>query len=110
MASPVRLPVFLKRKTTAPRPSAKPTRLPPLPKLPRPLLNKFQPEIFEKGGLWPPFLFAKRITTHNIRHNSARFAQDCYCDTLLLFQFLDETQQQVHMTGPIKNRSKELSQ
>lgn len=56
VASPVRLPVFLKRKTTAPRLSAKLTRLPlPRPKLPRPLLNKFQSEIFEKGGHWPPF-------------------------------------------------------
>ncbi len=57
-----RLPVLLKRKTTAPRPSAKPTRLPlPRPKLPRLLLNKFHSDLFEKKAAFgSPFFICQK--------------------------------------------------
>ncbi|KAB2677387.1 hypothetical protein F9K85_07640 [Brucella tritici] len=64
----------------------------------------------KKAALGRLFLFVKCDRLRNILHNSAYISQDCYCDTLLRFQFLDETRRQVHMTGQIKNRSKELSQ
>ncbi|ERT97169.1 hypothetical protein P041_01960, partial [Brucella sp. 04-5288] len=35
----------------------------------------------------------------NIRHKTARFLKDYYCDTLLRFLFLDEKRWQVHMTA-----------
>jgi len=62
----------------------------PRPKPPRLLLNKLHSNLFEKGGLGSPFLFAKCDRLRNILHNSAHISQDCYCDTLLRFQFLDE--------------------
>ncbi|PQA74133.1 hypothetical protein C3731_07300 [Brucella oryzae] len=63
------------------------------------LLNKLHSNLFEKGGLGSPFLFAKGRGLRNILLNSANISQDCYCDTLLRFQFLDEPWRRVHMTG-----------
>ena len=62
VALPVRLHVSLKRKTTVPRPSAKPTRLPlPRLKLPRLLRNKFHSFFFEKGRPWVAFFICQTL-------------------------------------------------
>ena len=44
----------------------------------------------DKAAFGSPFLFAKSKGLRNISHNSANISQDCYCDTLLRFHFLDE--------------------
>ncbi|TNV12743.1 hypothetical protein FIB18_09355 [Brucella pecoris] len=64
----------------------------------------------KKAAFGSPFLFAKAKSLRNISHNSANIPQDCYCDTLLRFVFLDELRRRVHMTAKVKNYSKELSQ